>query len=361
MIKRAILALTLLASATIAHAAGTIPGFSLTPQFDLAGVVAPGCRLFIIQAGTVAAPQNVYQDTALTLLRPNPMVCDATGRLPQWFVADGLIKLRLTDKNGVQIFPLSGDSGDNLLVVGPSSGGGGGGGTVDPTTIATTGDVKATYGTGPISGWVRMNGRTIGSATSGATERSNSDVQALFSYLWTTDANLAVSGGRGANAAADWAANKTIALPDQRGRGLAGLDDMGNTAAGRLTATYFGATGGCSSVLGTVLGAACGGESQALTAAQLPSITSVNAAQNIIVSLPPTQSAATVNSASISSVQIAPTGSGTTWVPFIGGTGWGNQNISSGSNSISVTSNNTGGTAHPLVQPTMLTTFYIKL
>jgi hypothetical protein len=37
------------------------------------------------------------------------------------------------------------------LVIGPSSGGGGGGGTVDPTTIATTGDVKATYGIGPIS------------------------------------------------------------------------------------------------------------------------------------------------------------------------------------------------------------------
>jgi hypothetical protein len=356
MLKRLALGLAAFAVASLAHAAGTIPGFSLTPQFDLAGKVMPGCKLYVVQAGTVATPQNAYQDTGLTNLQPNPLTCDASGRIPQWFVADGLIKLRLTDKNGVQVF-----ANDNLLVIGPSSGGGGGGGTVDPTTIATTGDVKATYGTGPISGWVRMNGRTIGSATSGATERSNSDVQALFSYLWTTDANLAVSGGRGANAAADWAANKTIALPDQRGRGLAGLDDMGNTAAGRLTATYFGATGGCSSVLGTVLGAACGGESQALTAAQLPSITSVNAAQNIIVSLPPTQSAATVNSASISSVQITPSGAGSIWVPFIAGTGWGNQNISSGSNSISVTSNNTGGTAHPLVQPTMLTTFYIKL
>jgi hypothetical protein len=103
------------------------------------------------------------------------------------------------------------------------------------------------------------------------------DVQALFSYLWTTDANLAVSGGRGANAAADWAANKTIALPDQRGRGLSGLDDMGNTAAGRLTATYFGATGASCRL---ALGCAGGESAHVLSASEIPSITS-NAVNSI--------------------------------------------------------------------------------
>ncbi|MCK1465713.1 hypothetical protein IVB34_47370 [Bradyrhizobium sp. 2] len=107
------------------------------------------------------------------------------------FLADGTIKVRLTDRNGVtQVVA------DNIQVVGPS-GGGGGGGTVDPTTILATGDVKVAYGTGILSGFVRANGRTIGSATSGATERANSDVQALFVYLWAADANLSVSGGRG--------------------------------------------------------------------------------------------------------------------------------------------------------------------
>jgi hypothetical protein len=356
MLKRACAALAAFFMLSAgAHAAGTVPGFSLTPQFDQGGHVAPGCKLYVIQAGTVATPQNSYQDTGLTIAQPNPLTCDASGRLPQWFVADGLIKVRLADKNGVNIL-----TADNLLVIGPSSGGGGGGGTVDPTTIATTGDVKATYGIGPITGWVRMNGRTIGSSTSGATERANPDVQALFSYLWTTDANLAVSGGRGANAAADWAANKTIALPDQRGRGLAGLDDMGNTAAGRLTAAYFGATGGCSAVLGTVLGAACGGESQTLTTAQLPSGITSQGVNNILVnpganSVPVIPGGFTVTSIASSA------GGGGSQLPAISGTTWGQTGAMSGNNTINVTSNNTGGTAHPLVQPTMLTTFYIKL
>jgi hypothetical protein len=40
------------------------------------------------------------------------MTCDAAGRLGQFFVADGVIKLRLTTSNGNQIFV-----GDNLVVV----------------------------------------------------------------------------------------------------------------------------------------------------------------------------------------------------------------------------------------------------
>jgi hypothetical protein len=209
MIKRLCLALAgLFALASIAQGAGTVPGFSLTPQFNLSGQVAPGCKLYVIQAGTVSTPQNAYQDSGLTLLQSNPLTCDAAGRLPQWFVADGSIKLRLTDRNGNQLFV-----GDNILVIGASSGGGGGS-PVDPTTIFQTGQIIPMYGTGILSGFVRANGRTIGSSTSGATERANADTQALFVYLWGADVNLAVSGGRGASGAADFAANKTITLPD---------------------------------------------------------------------------------------------------------------------------------------------------
>jgi hypothetical protein len=63
MLKRLALGMAAFAVASLAHAAGTIPGFSLTPQFDLAGKVMPGCKLYVIQAGTVATPQNAYQDT----------------------------------------------------------------------------------------------------------------------------------------------------------------------------------------------------------------------------------------------------------------------------------------------------------
>jgi hypothetical protein len=175
------------------------------------------------------------------------------------FFADGVVKVRITNRLGVQQLVQ-----DNIQVTGASSGGGGGG-TVDPTTILQTGWLQPIYGTGVVTGFVRANGRTIGSATSGATERANADTSALFSFLYQ-DPNLVVSGGRGASAAADFAANKTIALPDFRGRALAFLDDMGNSAAGRLTSTYFGTSA-------TVLGAAGGSQNQNLTIANINSFT----------------------------------------------------------------------------------------
>lgn len=106
------------------------------------------------------------------------------------------------------------------------------------------------------SGWVRCNGRTIGNAASLATERANADTADLYTHLWTNfaDAQCPVSGGRGASAAADYAANKAIGLPDWRGRSPFGLDDMGNSTAGRLGTvitdkTTNGATGGAETVM----------------------------------------------------------------------------------------------------------------
>lgn len=339
-----------LMGAGVAQAGGTVPGFNLTPQFDKSGKVMPGCKIYVYQAGTVATPQNAYQDSGLTIATTNPILCDASGRPPQWFVADGLIKLRITDKNGLETFV-----GDNLTVVGASSGGGGGGGTVDPTTIAATGDVKASYATGSITGWVRMNGRTIGSATSGATERANADTQALFQYLWNGDANLSVSGGRGASAAADWAANKTITLPDARGRVIASLDDMGNVAAGRLSSSYFGATA-------TTLGAVGGAESRTLTAAQIPSITS-SGANSILTSFSGSGFSVPAFASGNSVVNMQTTGAaGSNYAATVLSSPlWVTANSVTTSNSISVTSNNTGGTAHATVQPTILVTTYIKL
>lgn len=105
------------------------------------------------------------------------------------------------------------------------------------------------------TGWVRCNGLTIGNASSSATERANADTSDLFAFLWTNYSNsvCAVGGGRGASAAADYAANKAIALPDLRGRAFFGLDDMGGSAAGRLAGaaidqTTNGASGGADTV-----------------------------------------------------------------------------------------------------------------
>lgn len=255
--KKILASIVAFAAMTVgAFAAGTIP-LSLSQQFDSQGRPLGGCLLYTYQAGTVATPQNAYQDAALTIALPNPIPCDAAGRLPQFFLADGQIKVRLTDKNGIVQL-----TADNILVIGPSSGGGGGGGQVDPTTIAQTGDVKYRYDDTSVAGWVRANGRTIGSASSGATERANADCQALFEYLWGKDSTLVVSGGRGASAAADWAANKTIALPDFRGRVLAGMDTMGAASADRLNP----------SITSGILGSSGGVQNHTLIQANLPAI-----------------------------------------------------------------------------------------
>lgn len=89
--------------------------------------------------------------------------------------------------------------------------------------LFTTGDVKLTLKTTADSGWVMMDDGTIGDASSSATTRANADTEDLFTLLWTNtaDADCAVSTGRGASAAADFAAHKTIALPKALGRALA--------------------------------------------------------------------------------------------------------------------------------------------
>jgi hypothetical protein len=236
--------------------AGTIP-LSLTQQFDIYGKPLAGGQLYLIQAGTVSTPQDGFQDTNLTIKMPYPITLDAAGRVPQFFLADGTIKVRLQDKNGVVQL-----AADSILVIGPSAGGGGGS-TVDPTQLIQTGNMILRYGVGVIAGYVRLNGLTIGNAISGATERANLDCQNLFQYLYGADPNLVVTpGGRGASAAADWAANKQIATPDWRGYAFSCLDDMGNTPAGRLSATYWGGNP-------ILLGSVGGGESVVQTAAQI--------------------------------------------------------------------------------------------
>jgi hypothetical protein len=86
-----------------------------------------------------------------------------------------------------------------------------------------TGDAKLTYDDTADPGWIRANDTTIGNGSSGATGRANADTEALFTLLWNKIANqwAPVSGGRGGSAAADYAANKTLALSKALGRALA--------------------------------------------------------------------------------------------------------------------------------------------
>lgn len=103
----------------------------------------------------------------------------------------------------------------------------------------TTGDVKLTLKSAADAGWVLMNDGTIGSASSGATTRANADTQALYALLWdnVADAWAPVTGGRGASAAADFAANKPLRLTRALGRAL------GIAGAGSWSSTFTVNTG----------------------------------------------------------------------------------------------------------------------
>lgn len=90
-------------------------------------------------------------------------------------------------------------------------------------SVPTTGDLKLTLKTSADSGWVMANDSTIGDASSSAGLASAS-AEALFLLLWTNFSNTlcpVTPGGRGADAAADWAAHKAIGLTKMLGRALA--------------------------------------------------------------------------------------------------------------------------------------------
>jgi len=85
-----------------------------------------------------------------------------------------------------------------------------------------TGDMKATWRPSATTGWLLLDDGTIGDVGSGATSRENADVEDLFTLWWNNydDDLCPVSTGRGASAAADWAATKTIRMPLTVGRAL---------------------------------------------------------------------------------------------------------------------------------------------
>lgn len=219
-------------------------------------------------------------------------------------------------------------------------------------------------------------GRTIGSAASGATERANADTAALFAILWAEDSTLFPiqdsAGGattRGASAAADFAANKRLPLPDLRGRVLAGKDNAGGTPANRLTSATAG-------VDGTKVGAAGGSQSHTLTSAQMPAhnhgvtdpghghAASQDAHSHTSDGLPMARSAAGYG--------LASPGSGYTervalYVNSTGGTTVGTSAANangvyvSGNTTGITTQNNGSGNAHPIVQPTFVGNPIVKL
>lgn len=331
----AILAVLGLLCSTPAVAVGVLP-LSGSQQFDKDASppsYLTGGSLFIYNAGTTT-PAAVYSDSALTVPLAFPITLNTAGRIPPVYGADGLsVRVRLLSSTSVLQF----DDDAIPLVVAPVGS--------SPTVITlqqlwTTGDIKTRYDDQPADGFVRCNGRTIGSATSGSTERANSDTEPLFRLLWPF-ANISVVTGKGASASADWSANKQLTLPDCAGRLLGARDDLGGGAKNRITAATI--TGP------TVVGAAGGVETVTLDTTMIPSHTHPSPAVND----PGHQHdyfAATVNG-----------GGG-----LAAGTGSSGPSTATTSSTTGITLNaNTGSTggglAHNNMPPVMLFTIYLKL
>jgi hypothetical protein len=239
--------------------------------FDVNGALAGGAKVRFF-VGNTTTPLTVYQDSALTTPHPAEVSADAFGLWPAIYLPYEDHDEQAMTAAGAQLWYFRGISNPA-----PSSGGGGGGGTVTADQAFQTGDVLWLPRSGLRASWVRANGRTIGSAGSGATERANADTAALFADLWNNYANVVcpVSGGRGASAAADYAASKTIGLPDLRGRAAVGLDDMGNSAANRIqiSTTISTTTGSATATAASAADLAIG---MKVAATSVPTGTTVN-------------------------------------------------------------------------------------
>lgn len=150
-----------------------------------------------------------------------------------------------------------------------------------------TGFVKDYLGSSAPTGYVFGSGRTIGSAGSGATERANADTINLYTLLWNDYSNsifqIQTSAGagttRGASAAADFAANKRMPLPDLRSVLTLGKDNMGGSAANRVTTAGSG-------IDAVTLGATGGAQNVTLTSAEMPVHTHIQNAHNHTITDP---------------------------------------------------------------------------
>jgi microcystin-dependent protein len=174
-----------------------------------------------------------------------------------------------------------------------------------------TGMILDYVGTSAPTGWLLCSGQTIGNPTSGATGRANSDTQALFTLLWNSwdntvlplqDSSGVAVGSRGISAAADFIANRRLPLPDLRGRVTVGLDNMGGTAANRVTSASTGGTGA------STPGETGGAETHTLTAGQMPAHTHTYGPSGSLTTVNPTAGAGVIGTANSGSTGSAGSG-----------------------------------------------------
>jgi len=207
-------------------------------------------------------------------------------------------------------------------------------------TIASVANTDA-FGVGmPVEGTGINAGCTIASFVANTSITLNSSSCVTSSGTSTVTVFLTGYGSGGGAT--------TVGVPRCDGAVLAGRE----SAVSRLSSTYFGNNS-------TVMAAFGGSESTILSALQIPTITVANASQNITINLPGRLS---MTSNPQATVPVASTGSLYTVYAPSGAADWiMNLTSLSTSNSITATSNNTGGQAHRTVQPTLMAECIVRV
>ncbi len=206
-------------------------GYPFTTPYDVEidanGVPYDGAKMWFYQSGTNTL-QNTYSDVGLTIANLNPVPADSNGRFPAiWLASINAYKVVLFDQYGNQIWTAD--------PVGPAAGGN------NTNSVGIVGEIRAFAGlpaTIP-SQWYLCYGQAV----------SRTTYSAAFLVLGTI-----WGPGDGST---------TFNLPDLRGRGLLGVDNMGGTPANRITSGVCG-------ISGVSLGASGGGQ-----LAQMDTLTAV--------------------------------------------------------------------------------------
>src|SRR5262245_7031836 len=209
-----------------------------------------GAKANFYQGGTLNR-LTVFQDAGASTPMANPVLADGSARWPAVFIPfTESYDVQVTDAQGAQLYFHTGIPNPDPIEVLP---------TTPSENLVLTGAVHWEPAKGQKTGYVRCNGGTIGNDASGASElNSTAKAEALFKYLYASmaDGQAPVSGGRTGDSDADFKiGNKTITLPDLRGKTPYGLDDMGAPGPGpanRFTGLTF--TNGSSALPGSQTG-----------------------------------------------------------------------------------------------------------
>lgn len=248
--------------------------YQLGYRVTTAGAPLAGGKAFFYLSGTTTL-EDVFEDDGLTTPLANPVIADSAGFFPELVYLDPTKEYRVVIKTAadVTIAKYSADPINTVV-------GGTGVDTADIVNEAVTaaklgptaiedklgftpqesfaaltaaeinallnrvGIVEPYIGSTAPSGALICNGGTIGSASSGGTSRANADTATLFALIWALDATaypITTSAGagssRGASAAADFAANKRLPLPELRGEFIRGWDNSRAVDTGRVLGT----------------------------------------------------------------------------------------------------------------------------